>query len=61
MQIFLQIIPKMFRFYLILLYVVVFFYSGTIYSVFDFTFYLIFLNLLEILYQNLSMRILWQR
>ncbi len=61
MQIFLQIIPKMFHFYLILLYVVVVFYSGTIYSVFDFTFYLIFLNLLEILYQNLSMRILWQR
>lgn len=53
MQIFLQIIPKMFHFYLILLYVVVVFYSGTIYSVFDFTFYLIFLNLLEILYQNL--------
>ncbi len=61
MQIFLQIIPKMFHFYLILLYVVVVFYLGTIYSVFDFTFYLIFLNLLEILYQNLSMRILWQR
>lgn len=40
MQIFLQIIPKMFRFYLILLYVVVFFYSGTIYSVFNFTIYL---------------------
>ena len=47
MQIFLQIIPKMFHFYLILLYVVVVFYSGTIYSVFDFTFYLIFLNFLN--------------
>lgn len=39
MQIFHQIIPKMFLFYLVLLYVVVIYVFSTTYSVFDFTFY----------------------
>ena len=40
MQIFLQIIPKLFLFYLTLLYVVVILVFSTTYSVFDFIFYL---------------------
>ena len=40
MQIFLQIIPKLFLFYLALLYVGVILVFSTTYSVFDFTFYL---------------------
>lgn len=40
MQIFPQIIPNLFHFYLLLPYIVVFYFFDTIYSVFNFTFYL---------------------